>query len=130
MTEQNTQLPKTKGISPPDPWSLAAILIAFLVMMPIVSIFWIAAFPSEPIWSHLIQTTLPRYLTNSLIIMLSVGLLSAMIGTGAAWLVVCYRFPGSWWLQWLLLLPLSVPGYLGAYALVDFLEYAGPVQTG
>ena len=32
-------------------------------------------------------------------------------------------------LEWLLLLPLAVPGYLGAYALVDFLEYAGPVQT-
>lgn len=98
--------------------------------MPIVSIFWIALHPSEPIWGHLIQTTLPRYLANSLIIMVSVGVLSAMIGTGAAWLIVCYRFPGSWWLQWLLLLPLSVPGYLGAYALVDFLEYAGPVQTG
>ena len=105
-------------------------VIAVLVLMPIVSIFWIALHPSEPVWGHLIDTTLPRYLTNSLIIMLSVGLLSAMIGTGAAWFIVCYRFPGSWWLQWLLLLPLSVPGYLGAYALVDFLEYAGPVQTG
>jgi len=30
----------------------------------------------------------------------------------------------------LLLLPLAVPAYVGAYALVDFLEYAGPVQTG
>ena len=26
-------------------------------------------------------------------------------------------------------MPLAVPGYLGAYALVDFLDYAGPVQT-
>ena len=45
-------------------------------------------------------------------------------------MLVVYRFPGVKWLEWLLLLPLAVPGYLGAYALVDFLEFAGPVQTG
>ena len=45
-------------------------------------------------------------------------------------MVSMYRFPGSRVLQWLLLLPLAIPAYVGAYALVDFLEYAGPVQTG
>jgi len=32
--------------------------------------------------------------------------------------------------EWLLLLPLAMPAYVGAYALVDFLGYAGPVQAG
>ncbi|MDA8586738.1 iron ABC transporter permease [Rhodobacteraceae bacterium] len=130
MTEQNTQLPRISTGPRFDLWSFGALLIALLVLLPILSIFWIAAHPTEPIWEHLIHSTLPRYLGNSLIIMFSVGALSAAIGTGAAWLIVCYRFPGARWLQWLLLLPLAVPGYLGAYALVDFLEYAGPVQTG
>jgi iron(III) transport system permease protein len=40
-----------------------------------------------------------------------------------------YQFPGRRWLQWILLMPLAVPAYVGAYALVDFFEYAGPVQT-
>ncbi len=61
--------------------------------------------------------------------MVTVGALSAAVGTGAAWLMVMYRFPGAVWLEWLLLLPLAVPAYVGAYALVDFWEYAGPVQT-
>lgn len=61
--------------------------------------------------------------------MFSVGLLAASIGTGAAWLIARYQFPLSRWLEWLLLLPLAIPAYVGAYALVDFLEYAGPVQT-
>ena len=26
-------------------------------------------------------------------------------------------------------MPLAIPGYVGAYALVDLLEYAGPVQS-
>ncbi len=112
----------------PDPWSAGAVLIAALVLLPILSVVWIALSPGENIWPHLLATSLPRYLVNTLILMLSVGLLSAMVGTGAAWLVVMYRFPGHGVLQWALLLPLAIPAYIGAYALVDFLEYAGPVQ--
>jgi iron(III) transport system permease protein len=29
-----------------------------------------------------------------------------------------------------LLFPLAIPAYVGAYALVDLLDYSGPVQTG
>ncbi|MGB0960344.1 MAG: ABC transporter permease, partial [Halocynthiibacter sp.] len=110
-------------------WSLGSLIIAAIVLLPIIALFWMAFTPSENIWPHLISTTLPRYASNSAILMLSVGALSAAMGTGSAFLMVMYRFPGQKWLQWALLLPLAVPAYIGAYALVDFLEYAGPVQT-
>lgn len=130
MTDKNTQaIPVHRPIWRPDPWSAGALLIAALVMMPIISVIWIAFHPTENIWPHLLATTLPRYLVNSLVMMLSVGVLAAFIGVGAAWLVAMYRFPGARWLEWLLLFPLAIPAYVGAYALVDFLEYAGPVQT-
>ncbi|MBQ2260135.1 MAG: iron ABC transporter permease [Loktanella sp.] len=112
-----------------DPWSVGAFLIAVMVLVPIVAVVWFALTPTENIWPHLLRTTLPRYLTNTAVLMLCVGALSAVVGTGAAWLVVMYRFPGRRLLQWALLMPLAVPAYVGAYALVDFLEYAGPVQT-
>ncbi len=112
-----------------SPWSAGAVAIAVIVVAPILSVLWIALFPSQNIWPHLLATTLPRYLVNTAILMSGVGLLSAMVGTGAAWLVSRYDFPGRRWLEWLLLLPLAIPAYVGAYALVDFLEYAGPVQT-
>ncbi|TNC52886.1 iron ABC transporter permease [Rubellimicrobium rubrum] len=114
----------------PDGWSAAAVLIAALVLLPVVSVVWLALQGGTEIWPHLLSTTLPRYVRNTLTLMLGVGLLSAAIGAGAAWLVTMYRFPGRNWLQWALLLPLAVPAYVGAYALVDFLEYAGPVQRG
>ena len=113
----------------PDPWSAGALVIAALAICPILAVVWIAFHPGENIWPHLLATTLPRYLTNTLMLMLCVGALSAAVGTGAAWLISMYRFPGARWLEWLLLLPLAIPAYVGAYALVDFLEYAGPVQT-
>ncbi|TCP38038.1 ABC transporter permease [Rhodovulum marinum] len=113
-----------------DPWSLGAVVIAALVLMPILSVFWIALTPEENIWPHLASTTLPRYLGNTAFLMVGVAGLAAAVGAGAAWLVSMYRFPFARWLEWLLLLPLAIPAYVGAYALVDFLEYAGPVQTG
>lgn len=113
-----------------NPWSIGALLICIMVLAPIVAVVVMAFNPSENIWPHLMATTLPRYLSNTLILMCSVGLFAACMGTGAAWLVARYRFPGVGWIQWVLLLPLAIPAYVGAYALVDFLEYAGPVQSG
>ena len=113
----------------PSLWSLGAVAIALLVVLPIAAVVWLAFFPENNIWPHLLSTTLPRYLKNTAILMVSVGLLSGMVGTGAAWIVSRYRFPGAGWLEWALLLPLAIPAYVGAYALVDLLEYAGPVQA-
>ncbi len=112
-----------------DLWTPGALLIAAIVLAPIGSIFWIALTPTENIWPHLMATVLPRYLGTTLVLMLGVAALSAAMGTGAAWLVSQYRFPGRNWLSWALLFPLAIPAYVGAYALVDFLDYAGPLQT-
>jgi iron(III) transport system permease protein len=131
MSEQTGQifLAPRRRLSIPSIWSVGAVLIAALVVLPILAVIWFALTPTDNIWPHLWSTTLPRYLVNTGLLMGATGLLTAMIGAGAAWLVVMYHFPGRRWLEWALLLPLAVPAYVGAFALVDFLEYAGPVQT-
>ena len=111
-------------------WSVAALMIAAIVVGPVLAVVWMALHPADNIWPHLLATTLPRYLGNSILLMLVVGGLSGAVGTGAAWLVVMYRFPGQRWLEWALLLPLAIPAYVGAYALADFLDYSGPLQSG
>ena len=124
MTQQNTQTPK-RHLPRLDGWSVMSALIAILVLAPIVSVVWIALHPTENIWPHLLATVMPRYMAATLTMMLGVGLITAAVGTGAAWLVTLYRFPGSGWLTWALLFPLAVPAYVGAYALllslIDFL---------
>ena len=130
MSEQTSQISATaKRRHLIDRWSVGSLIIAALVLLPILAVVWFAVTPTDNIWPHLLRTTLPRYLNNTLILMGSVGVITAAVGAGAAWLVVMYRFPGRQWLQWALLMPLAVPAYVGAYALVDLLEYAGPVQT-
>jgi len=136
MTERNTQAltsdaarPAARATGGSLGWGVGALLIAAVVLLPIVSVAVIAFNPTENIWPHLIATTLPRYLSNTAILAAGAGILAAAVGAGAAWLITMYRFPFSGWLEWLLLLPLAIPAYVGAYGLVDFFDYAGPVQT-
>ena len=124
--------PALQDISPyrlPSRWTVFAAVIAGLVLFPIASLFGLALFPRDNIWPHLWTTVLPRYVGNTVILVAFVGLGAMVLGTGLAWLVTHFRFPGRAGLQYAVLLPLAVPGYIGAYALVDALEYAGPVQT-
>ena len=130
IPQQNSQiqrLPRRWGV---DGWSFGAIVIAALVMAPMVAVVWIAFHPTENIWPHLAATVLPRYLGTTLRMMFGVGLLAAIMGAATAWLVTMYRFRGARVMAWALLFPLAIPAYIGAYALVDFLDYAGPVQAG
>ena len=110
-------------------WSAGAVAIAGLIALPVLAVIWVALNPTENIWPHLLATTLPRYLGNTALLAGGVGVLVAAVGTGAAWLISMYRFPGAAALEWLLLLPLAIPAYIGAYALVDFLDYSGPLQV-
>jgi iron(III) transport system permease protein len=127
MTDGKTQV---RWFALPDVWSVMAGLIGLVVVAPVLAVVWLAFHPTENIWPHLMATVLPRYLANTLILAAGVGVLAGAVGTGAAWLVVMYRFPGARFLDQALLFPLAIPAYIGAYALVDFLDYSGPLQVG
>ncbi len=112
-----------------NPWKLATIFLVVVFLSPIAAIVVAASGDSGGLWVHLSQTVLPRYVANTLGLMLGVGSLSLLFGVSTAWMVVRYDFPGRRFLQWILLLPAAMPGYLIAYTYTDFLEYAGPVQA-
>ena len=69
------------GLRLPDRWGLGALVIAAVVLGPLVAILWMAFNPAENIWPHLMATTLPRYLLNTVLLCAGVGTLSAAVGT-------------------------------------------------
>lgn len=111
-------------------WTVLVLAIAALLSIPIISVLASLFTGFEEVWGHLAETVLPRYIANSFILMLGVGLGVLVIGISTAWLVTMCRFPGSRWFEWALLLPLAAPAYVLAYTYTGFLEFAGPVQTG
>ena len=111
-------------------WTIAVAAILAIVTLPLVTVVLLALAPTDNIWPHLMRTVLPGSLKNTLLLALGAGALAFVVGTGAAWLITMYRFPGRDILDRLLVLPLAVPTYIVAYCYVELLDYAGPLQTG
>lgn len=113
-----------------DRWTLATVTVALFVATPLIAVAFLALYPSENIWRHLMDTVLVGYVKRTIILMAGIGLGTFIIGTGTAWLVTMCRFPGRAVLNWALLLPLAVPAYILAFVFTDQLEYAGALQSG
>ncbi|GGP52121.1 iron ABC transporter permease [Shewanella algicola] len=109
-------------------WSLIGYLITAVLLLPLLALIVQATQPDEAVFTHLFDTVLPTYISNSLLLMLLVGFGSLVIAIPAAWFVARCEFPGRRYFQWLLLLPLAMPAYIVAYVYTDMLDYAGPVQ--
>jgi len=112
----------------PDCWSGAALCISALVTVPLAGVVWLALFPADGIWSHLVSTVLPQYLRTTLLLMAAVSGATLVVGVATAWLTTLCDFPGRKMFEWALLLPLAVPAYVAAYIYTDLLEFTGPVQ--
>lgn len=111
-------------------WAIVAVMAALLVAAPILAILVNLGQPATTVWQHLAATVLPEMLRNTVVLVIGVGLGSAVIGTGCAWLVTMTDFAGRRWLSWALFLPLAMPSYVTAFVYGDLLQYAGPVQSG
>ena len=75
------------------------------------------------------NTTFQRYILNTIILAISVGTISATLGTISAILVTFLNFPGKNIFQILFFLPLAFPTYIIAFTYAHTFEFAGPVQT-
>ncbi|WP_084632050.1 ABC transporter permease [Oceanospirillum maris] len=111
-------------------WQLSVWVIAGIVLLPVFAVLWLAFFPDENIWPHLLSTVLPGYIQTTLGLMLGVGVLAAWLGVSTAWVTTMYEFPGRRIFEWALLLPFAVPAYVIAYVYTDMLEYSGWFQSG
>jgi iron(III) transport system permease protein len=109
-------------------WSLFVAALAALMALPLATVVALSLSARESVWPHLIRTVLPGALADTGLLLAGVGTLTLLFGTGMAWLVTMYRFPGRGLLDRLLVLPLAMPTYIIAYCYVELLDFSGPVQ--
>jgi iron(III) transport system permease protein len=112
-------------------WALptAGLGLAALLSVPVLTIISSLLLPTQGIWVEFAALVLPRYVANTIGLIVGVGAGVLVVGVGTAWLVTMYRFPGRGVAEWLLVLPMAVPAYLLAYTYADLLQFAGPVQS-
>ena len=110
-------------------WFFSSLIISLFVAIPIITVFTSFFDTTSNYYEILKETFLIEYILNSLVLLSSVLVLSFVLGTGAAYLVSFYKFPGSDFFKWALILSFAVPPYIYAYSLTAFFENYGTAFT-
>lgn len=114
---------------PASALALFAFFAALLVAGPVAGVLGHALRGgASDVLAHLAGTVLPESALTTVVLGTLVTVGAMLLGTGAAWLVTQYEFPGRRWLAWALMLPLAMPAYVAAYAYTDALQFSGPLQ--
>ena len=99
---------------------LIAIALCALVLLPILSLAFVALSGTGEDWPHLVANVLPGASRTTLLLLMLVAAGTSVLGVLGAWLVVAFDFPFRRVFSWALVLPLAVPPYLAAYAFGEF----------
>ena len=102
-------------------------VIILLVIIPIMTVMSFIFQPSTELWGHLSENLLIDYLLNTGMIVISVALLTIIIGVSCAWLVTNFTFPGVNVFKWLLVMPIAIPTYVSAYIYAGLFEPSGMI---
>lgn len=109
-------------------WKTSSGALALLLVLPILAIFTTAVGETNELFSHLMSTVMPTYAYNTVVLVIGTMLLSLLLGIPSAWIMAMCRLPSERILQWALVLPLAMPGYIVGYIFTDWFDFAGPVQ--
>ena len=110
-------------------WYISSFLISLFVIIPVVTVFF-SYFENTSDYSELLKNTfLFEYISNSLILLLGVLIMTLIIGVTTAYQVSFYSFPFSNFFKWALILGFAVPPYIYAYSLTAFFENYGTAYS-
>lgn len=114
----------------PDGFAWIGLGIALIAGAPIAALGGLALQGTAAHWLHLATAVVPYALHDTALLLGGVAVFVVTVGTGMAWLVTAYAFPGRRALEVALLLPLAFPAYVMAYAWIDLMHPIGPLQGG
>ena len=106
-------------------WFISSLLFSISVLIPLVTVFYCFFEDTSNFFTFLKETFLLEYIFNSLVLLISVLVLTFIIGTLSAYLVSFYKFPFSNFFKWALILSFAVPPYIYAYSLTAYFENYG-----
>ncbi len=110
-------------------WFISSLLVSTFVIIPILTVFTSFFEDTSNYYELLKNTFLIEYILNSSILLLSVLILTFLLGTGSAYLVSFFEFPFSNFFKWSLILSFAVPPYIYAYSLTAFFENYGTAYS-
>ena len=101
-------------------WFFSSLIIALVVAMPIVTVFFSFFSETSNYFTVLKNTFLFDYINNSLIILISVLFVTLLLGVISAYFISFYEFPLCNFFSWALILAFAIPGYIFAFSIIAF----------
>src|SRR5690625_3944946 len=109
-------------------WSVFTLAIVFFLALPIIFIgVELFSGPGES-WKHIVEYLLPDYIWNSVYLIFFCSILVLLLGVSSAWFVSRYEFRFRRQIEWLLILPLTIPSYIVGYAYAGIFDYGGSMD--
>ncbi len=109
-------------------WQIFLVVMALPTLLALLGVLSSFLHPDIESLSHLAQYVLPQTIKNTVFLVVGVGVVTTTLGVSLAWLTAVCEFPLRKFFVWALILPMAIPGYVMAFALVGLFEYTGPVQ--
>lgn len=109
----------------PDIFTILSIISGILILLPLFNILIELFSPATPEWMHIRTYLLNTYITNTIVLVLSVSVIAITLGLFSAYFVSRFDFKGRKLFSWLLVLPLAVPAYIAGYIYADMTSYTG-----
>jgi len=109
--------------------TVISLLIALFIIVPLIIIILEFFRPATEVWDHFVSSLLTGYLKNSLVLISGTAAGTLIMGTGTAWLVSMYEFPGRKFLSWALVMPIAIPAYINGYTWAGMLDFTSPLYT-
>ena len=109
-------------------WQIFLVVMALPTLLALLGVLSSFLHPDIESLSHLAQYVLPQTIKNTVFLVVGVGAVTTTLGVSLAWLTAVCEFPLRKFFVWALILPMAIPGYVMAFALVGLFEYTGPVQ--
>jgi iron(III) transport system permease protein len=112
-----------------------AAVVALLISLPTFAVLYrsvVSPNDAQAIatLTHLMNSVLPGFISNTLVLASGVLTVVLVAGVGSAWLISAYEFPGRTWLARLLIAPMAMPAFVMGYAYTQAFDVSGPVQSG
>jgi iron(III) transport system permease protein len=110
-----------------DGWTVATLVAALVVAGPLVGLP-LSFVTAPPDAFGQFRGLLPDALASTALLVAGVGAGTLALGTSLAALVSFYDFPGRSWIEWALVLPLAMPGYVFTLFALGQLDFDSPLQ--
>lgn len=110
------------------PLFLTSTAIVLFILLPTLLMFKEILVPINENWIHIKSFLLKDYLVNSVILIVSVGVLTGIIGTYLSWMISYYDFGKNNLLFIILCLPMAVPAYIAGYVYGGIFGYGGTLE--